>query len=951
LFYCPFSYAQNIEFVEENFRNEPERFEKAVIAFTEGIAYYDQSMYKNALDFFLEANAFNPNNSELNFLIGSSYLNSIYKEKALDYLLKSYKLDPDYSYLTHSLIAQAYQYNYRFKQAKTSYYKFKVLLPVDSLKVWNTWLTKKIEECNSGMELMLNPSSGLIINQKDINSDASDYAPVISADGNTIFFTSRRDREIDTEVDPYDNEPYEDIYYSTKLGYKWLEPKNIGEPINTKYHDATVGVSPDGNELYIYRGSVNGGDIFVSYKNDSLWTKPVPLSSEINTKGQENSASISSDNKTLYFISDRPGGYGGKDIYIAKRDSNNAWTNVKNLGSVINSEYDEDGVFITPSQDVIYFSSNGPGTMGGYDIFYSIRVNDSVWSEPRNMGYPINSPDDDIFFFVTADGKQGFYSSIRTGGKGRKDNYMINFSENEEGNEVYLAPNSILGCENQCKQSSCVTLNVSFFEDKKAENFKYEWILGDGSVKYGDKISHCYQHTGKYTVVLNAINMQGIKTENVESTEINIGGKEIGRAVIESKDYVLVGTEVEFDASNSAYSEGQVTRYQWRLPDGSTDHLVNTTYKFNEVGEYKVDLKILAENEYVDSCCYAKSSKYILVFENKEVLQKHLMKVKDSLIFDRKFENIPPGLYNFTCKAVDSITGIPIPNVHITLKSKQDTFEFNDITNKEGIADFILDNSKNYQINLKNIDYKTKNYSHTTRHKNEFELRKATIELVKQEGYLFTGRVKNKANLKSIDDVDIIVSVNNNSINDEKSDNEGKFEFVIEELSDSLHFNVKLFKEGYVTIQYPFSISTDRKRQFDLNSIVDLVMEEDYVSGTILHPIYYGFDKSDVNQIAAQNLDEIVRFMIDNPSAQIEVNSYTDCQGAEDYNMILSENRVNSSIDYIVSKGIDRSRLIGRAFGEAKPIFDCGCEETSTTKCSVAQNKLTRRTEFVIIKM
>jgi outer membrane protein OmpA-like peptidoglycan-associated protein len=171
---------------------------------------------------------------------------------------------------------------------------------------------------------------------------------------------------------------------------------------------------------------VNGGDIFVSYFKDGVWTKPVDDIKGLNTKYKEPSATISANRKTIYFSSDRPGGYGGLDIYRIDQDKDGNWSEPVNLGSVINTEYDEDGPFIAPDGKTLYFSSNGHNNMGGYDVFSSkFNPKTKKWQEPVNLGFPINSPNDDIYFVIAGDRRTAYYASAKKNGFGDKDIYEI----------------------------------------------------------------------------------------------------------------------------------------------------------------------------------------------------------------------------------------------------------------------------------------------------------------------------------------------------------------------------------------------------------------------------------------------------------------------------------------------------------------------------------------------
>ncbi len=219
------------------------------------------------------------------------------------------------------------------------------------------------------------------------------------------------------------------IYISYKEGESWTSPQNIGQSLNTPYHDATVGLSPDGQQLFMYQQQ----NIFFSKLNGDTWTKPEALPKEINSPEVENSACISYDGNKIYFIRGKTGNpkTSNGDIYVStkKKDS---WGEPEKLSSIVNTKYEEDGVFMHPDGKTLFFSSKGHNTMGGFDIFKTIKQEDGTWSKPENIGYPINTPEDDVYFVLSASGQNGYYSSIREDGKGLMDIYQINFSPKKE---------------------------------------------------------------------------------------------------------------------------------------------------------------------------------------------------------------------------------------------------------------------------------------------------------------------------------------------------------------------------------------------------------------------------------------------------------------------------------------------------------------------------------------
>lgn len=426
--------AQNVEFIKDNFKGDKDGLKEAKRNLSEGDNFFKQGevWYKSAIDPYLKANAFNPNNALLNFKIGKSYFNTSFKTKAQPYLEKALKLDPNVDPQIHYLLGRAYHLNMEWDKAVDEYKKFLGILKEEEVELFGDDVKKKIQECANGKELVKHPVRVFIDNVgPEINTKYPEYGAVISADESVIIFTSRRDNTTGGEIDMGLNEYFEDIYIANKKDGKWSPAVNIGPPINTPGHDATAGLSPDGQTLYIYIDNKGDGNIYECNLKGTTWTKPEKMNKYIDTDAHESTASLSFDERTLYFVSNRKGGLGDRDIYYSQKDEKGRWAKPTNIGAPINTQYGEEGVFIHPDGKTMYFSSQGLNTMGGYDIFKSTLVN-GIWTDPVNLGYPINTPDDDVFFAISASGKHGYYSSFNASGYGEKDIYIITFLGDEK---------------------------------------------------------------------------------------------------------------------------------------------------------------------------------------------------------------------------------------------------------------------------------------------------------------------------------------------------------------------------------------------------------------------------------------------------------------------------------------------------------------------------------------
>ncbi|MEO7080491.1 MAG: hypothetical protein ABIY71_03150, partial [Flavobacteriales bacterium] len=218
---------------------------------------------------------------------------------------------------------------------------------------------------------------------------------------------------------------------STKTDEVWSRARNLQAPVNSTMQDATVGLSPDGNEMIIYRASdaMPDGDLFITQRSQGVWSTPERMTDQINSKAHEPSATISPDGSEIYFTSDRPGGFGGRDLYRIRRLPNGQWSLPLNLGPEINTAFDEDAPFMHSDGTTLFFSSNGHNTMGGFDIFKAALLDPdmNIWDKPVNMGYPLNTVNDDIYFSLGEDGRTGYFSSEREGGLGGQDIYEVVF--------------------------------------------------------------------------------------------------------------------------------------------------------------------------------------------------------------------------------------------------------------------------------------------------------------------------------------------------------------------------------------------------------------------------------------------------------------------------------------------------------------------------------------------
>lgn len=287
-----------------------------------------------------------------------------------------------------------------------------------------------IKQCEVAKKAKEFPKKVLLKNVGgEINTKRPEYSPVISLDGSALYFTSRRDwanGEHREGIDPRINLPAEDIYVSYRdFDSSWTTPFRLDlcDPLQ---NEATMAVSSDERRVYLYQDTKGNGDIFYSDFSTNKFKDVFHYEvKKVNTSSWEPHCTVTPDGLTMYFVSDRKGGYGGRDIYRIVKLPTGEWSEPINVGPTINTAFDEDSPFIAIDNKTLYFSSNCERSMGGFDVFVSVRDENEVWSPPINLGYPLNSTGDDLFYTTTIDGLTGYLTSFRKNGYGEKDIYEI----------------------------------------------------------------------------------------------------------------------------------------------------------------------------------------------------------------------------------------------------------------------------------------------------------------------------------------------------------------------------------------------------------------------------------------------------------------------------------------------------------------------------------------------
>lgn len=464
-----------------------------------------------------------PENPEYHYELGLNYFYYTEDQKtaSIPHFQKALKFTKkDTLGEIYFLLAEAHHLAGNFQEAIENYQHFKRYIKND--KTGDELLKEingKIAECNHGNAFSVSANKFVkIVNLgANINSVYADYVPVVSDDESILMFTSRRNKNVGGKKDYRDEKFYEDMFIARKTdkGYTKaeqfsIEDKYVGLVLNSPRHDAVIGLSHDEKKLFTYKDD----KVFISELNaDGNWTGPTELNEAINPKkGYQPHACLTADGNTLYFSSERKEGKGKLDLYRAKKQNDGSWGEVENLGDIINTPENEDSPYITPDGEYLYFSSKGHNTIGGYDIFKAKINPDGTFQKPENLGLPINSGADDIFYLPNKKGNAAYFASSRKDGLGDMDIYKV----------IFLAKPSFTNCELIASNKSLKGHEINFlFNDTLILNKEYDlsvntrlinyyandyyWNINDGEILEGQTIKHSFNIKGEQEIKLELI--------------------------------------------------------------------------------------------------------------------------------------------------------------------------------------------------------------------------------------------------------------------------------------------------------------------------------------------------------------------------------------------------------------------------------------------------------------
>jgi outer membrane protein OmpA-like peptidoglycan-associated protein len=689
------------------------------------------------------------------------------------------------------------------------------------------------------------------VNLAGFSSDKYDeFCPVILND--QIVFTSNQENELMVTHKNSRNAGLFSIYKVDIDPEKWpSRPEIFSQNLFTPYNDGPASFSPDGNRMVYSRNIdtetkiknvfdlANTLGLFFAEWQEGEWNHTGEF--KYNNDGYSNTTPcFGPDGKYLYFASDRPGGYGGTDLYRSAMVEGE-WGEPENLGGVINTKGNEVYPFVAANGD-LFFASDGHEGLGKKDIFLS-RFSDSVWSTPLHLGSPINSKNDDFGLITDKDFTSGFFSSNR----GRTDDvYQFNT----------LIP-QLYNCDTMVENQYCYEFWDEMYPGVDSLPVVYEWEFSDGTRIRGLRAEHCFAGPGKYWARLNIIDNSTSNTFFTQnSMEFELADHR--QPYINSRDAGLMNTEMAFDGFRSYLPGYSIETYIWDFGDGVIHTGPEVTYQFKKKGVYGVKLGLTgyAEgNDYRKTKCVIKP---VTILRDNQELAMHLSGI-ETAVFEKSEE-------------MDESTGEIGQDFSVfEVNPEEEVFRVEVLSSADKVMldDTIFDPLRN--------DYEIKEFYSAT-------------------DSLYSYAVGEHSSLLETYDI---------------------YADVVEK-----GFTTARVKT-YVLAELPTEVVTKINRDFA--ELMDANFE---------------FNKSEVSENSYPILDMVAKIMKENPDLAMEIAAHTDNIGSFEFNMQLSKDRARSIVNYLVSKGIDKIRLVSKGYGESRPISSNSTEEGRRNN---------RRVEFIIL--
>ena len=998
-----------------NFRDDKDipylakrQIHKGDLYFNLGPGKYDKAMHH-----YKKAYEINPNIAYLDFKIGQCYLLMRHnKFRSILYLEKAFHQNKRVSKQIHYYLGRSHQVNNDYPRAIIEYEKsiaeYRKAHRNDHITLaekheHQELIAKRIDECKFAMLLKEEPKKVLIESVGDsINSKYSEYDPFISADESVMMFTSRRKGTRGGGKAEIDHVYYEDLYIAHNKNGLWSEAKQMKNNFNKQTNDAIIGLSHDGKEIFLYRDTKQG-DIYLSNRNEDTWSRPKPIK-QINTGYHESSACFSFDKETIYFVSDKPGGFGGRDIYYTNKKEDGTWGIPQNLGRTINTKYDEERLYIHPNGKTIFFSSQGHNSMGGYDIFFSELDENGKWGKPENIGYPINGPDDEISFVVTAEGNRGYYSSYRPGGRGDRDIYLIRFGISSKigkfnREDDLLSKKKVMKQEEFIAELSKIGIAPIEIEDMlpiipEETMTKLNDMVDTWDAEIAELLSLLENTTDQKEiknlerqvsvkreelVLLNmAANLDNYSTfeqqvqlreDKISDLQIQLDSTNKKKAIRSLEAQISVQRE-KLDLLQSAYVRGEEKLSEGKIdqldvtqnvsviePDSAENNLINNQNNSADTNEIEVINISKDELFLVDY-----NGKYSAFTEDQ--LDQKMSTLSSTIIK----ENIELKNLKLKLALADTDEEFTRLEQEVTIKEenirviKQEMNLLIDAVN----VDEALAKEKIKTEDVNNINTAVEMAKIEMSSANVIDAATATInsdEIIQTENQvsdLQNGKAADGSASEAINAAEESQSEMSNNQNVDTTDINDATSIASGDEIIQTKTQVSDLQNGTNTEDSAIeTFNTDEKESTLVsNSTSETNTENSQTSedvqaleqgsSMILENVLFDYDKSTLRPESYETLDKLVKIMKQPPTkSKVEISGHTDSKGSNDYNQKLAERRAQAVVDYIINNGISENRLVAKGYGESRPKAPNSYPDGSDNP---AGRQLNRRTELKLLK-
>lgn len=851
---------------------------------------YDQNRYFKAIPYYISASKKQTNKQKANLKLADCYRKVNEYEKAENAYKEALSADPNVDARVYYDYAGVLKANGKYDEALVQYNAYLKQKPNEE----NAKRVKKF--CAEIKYWQSRPKEYDVKNVENINTKNSEFCPVFVND-HLMFVGEHKEFDfVEFEKNEYNGQPFLNMYIAKVSGSKAEKTKTLSKKVNSESHDGPITVSADGHTIYFTRVTGNSkkgntAKIYSALGHDRKWhdTKPFQYNSDDYSVAHP---SISADNNWFFFTSDMSGGYGGKDIWVCKRNGD-GWDKPVNLGPDINTSGDEMFPYIKKN-GILYFSSNGLPGYGGLDI-YSAKTVDGKWLLQRNEGLNVNSSYDD-FGITFMNDTLGYFSSNRVGGKGKDDIYYFHFVDKslvisgtilltENANDPAKGVKVTLKEEDGTLVETTKTNEKGFFEFKNLDaDKKYMAVIDNDDPQFTGKARY-YLADGD-RVIQRVTNKDGSNKFVFKNLPIDPNGLP---DLYTNDDLTLAG--------NLLYGENP------------SQPLKNT--------------KLIMKNEFGDVLEETVTNEFgAFTFRNIPSDQNYMISMGESDI--KLPDNTKITLTNKSGKEIKTFySGAGKFNFKVLAADKNMIKDMNakDDDLVMDIFGFVYDENKKPIANakLRLRDEKSSDVSEISTGTNgKFNFRNLRAD----KNYIFEA-----------DDKDPVLSgVRKIYIADSKGriykvitkNGEGKFSFRVIESDKALL--------GEFVVDDPWL------------AVLELKNKKEKEQLTIVENIYYDFGNYKFDAAGQKVLDKVITVLNSNPKLIIELSSHTDSRSSDQFNLALSKKRAEFAVNYMISKGVDRKRLKAVGYGETRLLNKC----VNNVECTEDEHKVNRRTEFKI---